>query len=86
MSAFQSAFRQITQERDPFQWAATQYNLGTALLMLGQRQSGTGRLDDAVAAFRKALQEFVCARLSQQERQTRDKLEIAQKLLAERHN
>jgi tetratricopeptide (TPR) repeat protein len=35
----------------------TQNNLGTALRALGERESGTARLEAAVAAFRAALQE-----------------------------
>jgi exonuclease VII small subunit len=32
-------------------------NLGNALSMLGERESGTARLEEAVAAYRDALQE-----------------------------
>jgi len=35
----------------------TQMNLGTALQALGARESGTARLEEAVAAYREALQE-----------------------------
>ena len=35
----------------PLQWATTQDNLGTALWTLGKRESGTVRLEEAVAAF-----------------------------------
>ncbi|MGF1641189.1 MAG: tetratricopeptide repeat protein, partial [Rhodospirillales bacterium] len=38
-------------------WATTQNNLGNALWRLGERESGTGRLEEAVAAFRAALEE-----------------------------
>ena len=38
-------------------WAATQNNLGTALCDAGERESGTARLDEAVAAYRAALKE-----------------------------
>ena len=38
-------------------WAATQNDLGIALETLGERESGTGRLNDAVAAHRAALEE-----------------------------
>jgi hypothetical protein len=41
----------------PRDWATTQKNLGNALVRLGQRESGTARLDESVAAFRDALQE-----------------------------
>ncbi len=35
----------------------TQNNLGNALGRLGERESGTARLEEAVAAFREALKE-----------------------------
>ena len=35
----------------------TQNNLGNALGVLGERESGTARLDEAVAAYREALKE-----------------------------
>ena len=41
----------------PLDWASTQNNLGAALQKLGERESGTERLEQAVAAFRLALQE-----------------------------
>ena len=36
----------------------TQNNLGEVLQALGKRESGTARLDEAVAAYREALEEF----------------------------
>ncbi len=33
----------------------TQMNLGNALQALGSRESGTGKLEEAVAAYREAL-------------------------------
>jgi hypothetical protein len=47
----------MTRERVPLQWAGTQMNLGTALQTLGERESGTARLEEAVAAYRSALEE-----------------------------
>jgi hypothetical protein len=41
----------------PLDWAAMQNNLGTALSTLGERESGTARLEEVVSAFRDALQE-----------------------------
>jgi tetratricopeptide (TPR) repeat protein len=49
--------------RAPLRWAATQVNLGAALGALGERQSGTARLEAAAAAFREALQENIRARV-----------------------
>ena len=36
----------------------TQNNLGVALGRLGERESGTGKLIEAVAAYREALKEY----------------------------
>jgi hypothetical protein len=41
----------------PLDWAMTQNNLGNALRTLGERESGTARLQEAVAAYRAALEE-----------------------------
>ena len=54
--------RWATRDRVPLDWAATQNNLGTALQTLGERESGTERLDEAVAAVREALKELMLAR------------------------
>ena len=45
------------------QWARTQQNLGIALQTLGERESGTARLEEAVAAYRAALEENTRARV-----------------------
>jgi Tetratricopeptide repeat len=42
----------------PLAWATTQNNLGTALSTLGAREGGTARLEEAVAAYRAALEEW----------------------------
>ncbi len=41
----------------PLDWATTQMNLGIALETLGERESGTAWLEEAVAAYRAALEE-----------------------------
>jgi hypothetical protein len=40
----------------PLQWATTQNNLGNVLSTLGERESGKARLEEAVAAYRAALE------------------------------
>ena len=55
IAALRSALEERTRERVPLDWATTQNNLGTALPTLGQRESGTARLEEAVAAYRAAL-------------------------------
>ena len=47
----------VPRERVPLDWAMTQNNLGNALQTLGERESGTARLEEAVAAYRAALEE-----------------------------
>ena len=47
----------------PLDWATTQNNLGVALATLGERESGTARLEEAVAAFRAALEEWTRDRI-----------------------
>jgi hypothetical protein len=55
VAAYYLALQERTREHVPLDWAATQNNLGTALLMLTERESGTTRLGEAVTAFRAAL-------------------------------
>ena len=63
MAAYYLALQERTREHVPLDWAATQNNLGTALLMLGERESGTTRLGEAVTAFRAALAEWTRERV-----------------------
>lgn len=58
MAAFRAALEEYTRERTPLDWAATQNNLGNALSLLGAWESGTARLEEAVAAYRAALEEW----------------------------
>ncbi len=64
VAAYREALKEMTRERVPLQWAMTQMNLGNALVnlgnaleTLGERESGTARLEEAIAAYREALQE-----------------------------
>ena len=41
----------------------TQNNLGTTLTTLGEREAGTGRLEEAVQAYREALKEYTRERI-----------------------
>ena len=45
------------RERDPLPWAAMQTGLGNALQALGGRETGTARLEEAIGAYRAALEE-----------------------------
>ena len=58
-----AAYRRIvkddyTREAMPTAWAATQNNLGTVLRSLGDRESGTVRLEEAATAYRAALEVY----------------------------
>ena len=67
----------ITQrERVPLEWAETQNNLGVALWTLGERESGTGRLEEAVAAFRAGLEERTRERVPLEWAMTQNNLAI----------
>ena len=57
MTAYRAALEEYTRDRVPFRWAKTESNLGDALEALGERESGTARLTEAVAAYRTALEE-----------------------------
>jgi tetratricopeptide (TPR) repeat protein len=63
VAAYRAALEVRTRERVPLDWAMTQNNLGTALRALGERQDGASdagsrRLQEAVAAYRAALEVF----------------------------
>ena len=64
----------------------TQNNLGTALLRLGERESGTARLDEAVAAFRAALEEYTRERVPLDWAMTQNNLGNALATLGEREH
>ena len=68
----------------PLQWATTQNNLGTALSSLGERESGTARLEEAVAAYRAALKEWTRERVPLDWAMTQENLAIAYRTLATR--
>jgi tetratricopeptide (TPR) repeat protein len=51
------------RDRAPRDWAQTQMKLGSTLERLGERESGTTRLEEAVAAYRAALEELTRERV-----------------------
>ena len=55
--AHRAALKEYTRERVPLRWAVAQNNLGNALSRLGERESGTGCLVEALEAYREALKE-----------------------------
>ena len=77
MAAYRAALEEWTRERVPLDWAMTQMNLGNALTRLGERESGTARLEEAVAAYRAALEEQTRERVPLQWAATQMNLGIA---------
>src|SRR6202000_912531 len=55
IQAYKSALQAIPRNDSPNDWAAMQVALGNALAKLGERESGTDRLEEAVVAYQKAL-------------------------------
>jgi tetratricopeptide (TPR) repeat protein len=70
----------------PLDWAMTQNNLGTALQTLGARETGTERLEQAVAADREALQEHARERVPLGWVRTQNNLGTALRSLGERES
>ena len=70
----------------PLQWATTQNNLGAALWRLGERESGTARLEEAVATFRDALKEWTREHVPLQWAGTQDNLGVTLQALGARES
>ena len=66
--------------------ATTQNNLGNALKALGERESGTARLEEAVAAYKAALGVFELAQTAYNTEATKANLKKTEILLQERLN
>jgi hypothetical protein len=63
----------------------TQTNRGTALLRLGERESGTARLEQAVAAYDEALKEWTRDRVPLDWAMTQNNRGKAMAEIARRH-
>jgi tetratricopeptide (TPR) repeat protein/NAD-dependent SIR2 family protein deacetylase len=74
------------RNQNPLEWARTQNNLGGALVELGERESGTARLEEAVAAFRAALEEQTRERVPLDWALTQNNLGGALRTLGERES
>ena len=70
----------------PLDWAATQNNLGNALTILDRRQDGTERLEQAVSAYRAALEERTRERVPLDWAATQNNLGNALLTLGQREN
>ena len=73
-----------TRARVPLDWAVTQSNLGATLAALGERDDGTARLEQAVAAYTEALKERTRARVPLGWAETQNNLDRAIQILRER--
>ncbi|WP_195174920.1 caspase family protein [Mesorhizobium sp. INR15] len=56
IDTYHRALRFASRDDDGEDWALAQNNLGVALLELGERERGTGRIEEALAAQRAALE------------------------------
>lgn len=64
VTAYREASKEYIRDRIPLNWVMTLNNLGDALRIFGERESGTARLEEAIAAYREALTIFDTARAS----------------------
>jgi tetratricopeptide (TPR) repeat protein len=76
----------IPRKRQPLRWARIQHSLGMAFVRLGERESGTARFEEAVAAFREALQEQTRERVPLDWARTQSNLGIVFVRLGERES
>jgi tetratricopeptide (TPR) repeat protein len=89
LSAIERFQRLVTlapRARVPLDWATIQDNLGIALWTLGARESGTSRLEEAVAAYRAALEERTRAPVPLQWAATQTNLGLALSTLGARES
>ena len=84
--AYRSSLIECTQENAPLDWARIQNSLGSALLVLGSRESGTARLEEAVEACRAALDEYTRERAPLKWALTQNNLGNALQELGSREN
>jgi tetratricopeptide (TPR) repeat protein len=80
------ALEVFTREQDPERWAITQYNLGAALLLLGDREPGTKDLEQAVVRCSAALEMLTREQDPEHWAEAQNDLGDAQRDLAERTN
>jgi tetratricopeptide (TPR) repeat protein len=93
VAACRAALEERTRERVPLDWAGTQRSLGVALSRLGERESGLGeressteRLEEAVAVIRAALEENTRERVPLEWASTQANLGNALSMLGERES
>jgi tetratricopeptide (TPR) repeat protein len=79
--AYRDLVTQRPRERVPLDWAMTQNNLGTALSTLGERESGTARLEEASVCIANAWGVYKDAEIGQYDEYFRRRLEETKKLI-----
>ena len=84
LTVYHMALAVAPRAERPLDWAATQNDLGVALLSLGAGEIGTARFDEAAATFREALQERTRARVPRDWALTENNLGNALSSLGER--
>jgi tetratricopeptide (TPR) repeat protein len=91
VAAYRAALQECPRERVPLDWAMTQNNLGTALTSLGitslgERESSTRRLEEAIIVLREALKERTRERVPLDWAATQYNLGVALQTLGERES
>ena len=76
----------VTHEQAPRLWAMMQMNLAIALATLGEREPGTGHLEEAVSGYQLVLQEMTRERVPLQWAMTQMNLGFALFRLGERES
>jgi pimeloyl-ACP methyl ester carboxylesterase len=84
--AIEIARLELDVAQDPRERGTAQSDLGNALATLGERESGTARLEEAVAAYRAALEERTRERVPLDWAATQNNLGIALRRLGERES
>ena len=86
IAAYRSFLAATPRDRVPLDWAVAHFNLGTALLKLGERESGTARLEEAIAAYDEAIEEWTRERVPLDWAMTQNNLGNALERLGERES
>ena len=86
MTSYLAALEVRTRERVPLDWARTQYNLATALFVLGEREEGTARLEEAMKSFWAVLEVFEVAGVNYYLEATQRNLTRVEEMLTQRRS
>src|SRR5262249_54277480 len=84
--SYRSALPLASRMKRSLDWAETQNNLGSALSLLGERESGAAKLEEAVTGYREALKEHTRERVPLRWAVTQNNLGNALSRLGERES